>query len=673
MPLPQPYQNESKEAFVSRCMSNPTLQTEFPTQEQRLAVCHAQWEAAQQKPAQAGPNNMLILTPQKIQLQAQAQSSDKPVPVRIVAYSGGQIRVPGWGSVVIDLAGLDLPARVPLLADHSERVDATAGWGEPRIVENQLWVFGKLSRSAPAGRRVIGLLSDGIPLQASMGVEPVRTERLRPSEEASVNGQIIKAQSHGLILVKAARLREVSILPIGADTTTTVTVTAKGSSTMPDNNPIDTDMLQAERERMLEIETIFDNLPLEGPAQEKSCQLRAQAVREGWTVDRARAEALELLRTSRAKSVTPVRGRSTARPNGLLTAAALRLLGHEKLAENDLGAEALNHIEQMGINSCLDLCRAACELHLGYVPTGRDAMIRAAFSTNELTEALGAAADKVALDAYRQAPSTWQSFAQVVSAANFREHTGIRLAAAVQLEAVPPDGELKHGTLNEETATFKVVTYGKMVGMNRVAVINDDLGLLAQIPAAFGRAAARKVSDLVYGVLMANADNFFSAGHGNLLTGANSALSIDSLAQAIQALRNQTDADGMPLDLVPRVLLVPPALEATARQVLNSAELHREGTDQTPTGNPFANLNLTLEVEPRLENSNFSGYSTTAWYLLCGPADGAFLAAFLNGRRGPTIEQSQADFNTLGVQYRCWIDAGAAQGDYRAAVKANGA
>jgi Escherichia/Staphylococcus phage prohead protease len=42
MPLPTPHKNESHDAFMSRCMANPTMMSDFPDQPQRLAVCFKQ-------------------------------------------------------------------------------------------------------------------------------------------------------------------------------------------------------------------------------------------------------------------------------------------------------------------------------------------------------------------------------------------------------------------------------------------------------------------------------------------------------------------------------------------------------------------------------------------------------------------------------------------------------
>jgi len=43
MPLPIKRKNESKDDFISRCMSSEVMQREFPKRKQRLAICYKQW------------------------------------------------------------------------------------------------------------------------------------------------------------------------------------------------------------------------------------------------------------------------------------------------------------------------------------------------------------------------------------------------------------------------------------------------------------------------------------------------------------------------------------------------------------------------------------------------------------------------------------------------------
>ena len=46
--------------------------------------------------------------------------------------------------------------------------------------------------------------------------------------------------------------------------------------------------------------------------------------------------------------------------------------------------------------------------------------------------------------------------------------------------------------------------------------------------------------------------------------------------------------------------------------------------------------------------------------------------AFLNGVDRPTVEKTDAYFNTLGIQFHGYIDFGVREQDYRGALKLKG-
>jgi hypothetical protein len=161
----------------------------------------------------------------------------------------------------------------------------------------------------------------------------------------------------------------------------------------------------------------------------------------------------------------------------------------------------------------------------------------------------------------------------------------------------------------------------------------------------------------------------FSAAHNNLLTGATSALSKDSLAQAVKLFKLQKDKDGEPIAIAPRILLVPPAKETLALELVRGITVVAAGSTDIvrPAMNALANLNLEVITSPWLTNDN-------AWYLFGNPAEvDTFEIGYLKGRRVPVIEQGETDFNTLGMWFRVYFDCGVAPMDFRGMVKANGA
>jgi hypothetical protein len=77
-------------------------------------------------------------------------------------------------------------------------------------------------------------------------------------------------------------------------------------------------------------------------------------------------------------------------------------------------------------------------------------------------------------------------------------------------------------------------------------------------------------------------------------------------------------------------------------------------------------------VVPQLENSNFTGYSATTWWMLPDPAIlASAVVSFLNGVQTPVVESADADFNVLGIQLRGYHDFGVDMSEYLASVQAN--
>jgi hypothetical protein len=357
-----------------------------------------------------------------------------------------------------------------------------------------------------------------------------------------------------------------------------------------------------------------------------------------------------------------------------LEAAILAHMHCEGLAEKHLGATAAQQARDLRATNLVDLCRAALMLDGKDAPHGREAMIRAALSTYSLPVALGNAANKVLMEAYTESPASWRPFAAIKSANDFKAHTGVRPSGASDLVELAPGGEVKHGSLKEATYGYRVDTFARMIGIDRRDIINDDLSLFDDTARSMGRAAMRSLSDLVYQVLLANAGgNFFTAGNANYETGAATALSSTSLAKGIAMMLSQRDDEHRDLDIRPRILLVPPELQQTAKELLMSDFLQRANND-LPTGNALKNA-VSLEVEPRLSNAaRFDGTSAKAWYLFAGPADSAMIVAFLQGQQSPTVEFFGLDSepNKLAVSWRVYFDYGAALADHRAAYKAKG-
>ena len=121
------------------------------------------------------------------------------------------------------------------------------------------------------------------------------------------------------------------------------------------------------------------------------------------------------------------------------------------------------------------------------------------------------------------------------------------MTGSFKFEQVGPDGELKHGKVDEQKFGQKADTHGIMFALTRQMIINDDLGAFTDIPRQIGMGAAEAIADAVWGLLLSNPTQsdgkaFFHADHKNYLDGADTALTVDGLTAAEVAVRRADQA-----------------------------------------------------------------------------------------------------------------------------------
>jgi hypothetical protein len=562
----------------------------------------------------------------------------------------------------VDLAGLRIPESVPLLVNHANETGSRIGMVHVYVRGQTLELEGEIIPGTEDAEQVLRHARLRPPWQLSIGAEPADVELVR--DRRIVNGQ---AQDGPFYHVKRAVLREISVLPCGADAEThlaiAATFTFAGDWNMEAEKEVEGREL-AESQRI----AMVHSLCVEHPA------LEAEAIRAGWDVDQVREAVLEALRGARP-TVTAMRGRKVHEARAVLACAAMLHAGLSDVAERAYGADLMQMAEEARVNSLFSLCERLLAAEGIQPPSGRHDLIRAAFSTASLPNLLGDAAGKILLDAYNEAPATWQSFAKIVDVQDFHAHPALRPTFLGNMEEVEPGGELRHTVLSEQALSeVKIATFGKVLRVTRQDVINDDTGFLSEVAGAYGKQARRGLNDLVWGVIMANAGTpaFFSTDHANLLGNGTSALQASSLAAAVTLLRCQRDENQADLDIKPAVLVVPPELEMVARGILESAEV--QAAESLPLGNALKGI-AKLEVESRASNlTKFAGASATGWYLFASPQDAPVIVAFLRGNRTPTVETFglDAEPGTLGLSWRTFFDYGAVLNDWRAAVRSDG-
>ena len=427
-----------------------------------------------------------------------------------------------------------------------------------------------------------------------------------------------------------------------------------------------------------------------------SAQIKSSALNEEWSAERmslalVRAEADQQVALVQAERPTPpaVHG-STHDSSPDVIEAALCLSAGLRKPEDHFDEKILEAADKQYRNLGLQqfLLQAAftngyqvsagSRIHSGNVrevlrfacPT---APVQAAgFSTLDVSGILSNTGNKMLLDGFNQIPQTWREVAAVQSVTDFKEVTRYRMTADLEYEELPATGEIKHGTLGEESYTIQARTYAKMLALTRTDIINDDLGAFNDLRTRLGMGAVLKMNK-VFWTLWINNSSFFTSGRSNYQDGATTTLSEAGLNTAVKLFREMKGPDGNFLGLTPDRIVVPTALEATAKKINVSMELRdTTASTKTFTSNIYQGSFRPVSIA-ELGDSNYTGYSALAWYLLCDPAILATAAmCFLNGQQSPTIESADADFNTLGIQLRGYHDFGVNFSEYRAGVKSKG-
>lgn len=408
--------------------------------------------------------------------------------------------------------------------------------------------------------------------------------------------------------------------------------------------------MEQERKRTSEITALFRDFDVEGADE---------AIVMGVSVDEARAMVMDQLR-ARNKGVSVTMGEAesdkfrAAAQDAVLMAAGIpvadaapgaqELRGHSmvELARESLQREGL----QANFGDNMELARQAIN------------------STTTFPAIMANLANKSVMVGFNEAETTYQIWAGKGSNRDFKEAARVALSEAGNLELVPEGGQFQQDFLGEASARTKVATYGKLFSLTRQAIINDDLGLFSKIATKYGSAAKRLVNKMVYAQLTGNVKMqdgvaLFDSKHGNV-AGTGEALSVKSIAKAITAMRRQKGITGdATLNITPKYLVVPPELEMTAYQIVNSTA----AVDGVNSGvaNPCKGR-FVVVADAELTDPD-------AWYLVADASQHDTIeVTYLNGVETPRLETRQG-FDVDGIEYKVAFDCGVSALDFRGVFK----
>lgn len=174
-----------------------------------------------------------------------------------------------------------------------------------------------------------------------------------------------------------------------------------------------------------------------------------------------------------------------------------------------------------------------------------------------------------------------------------------------------------------------VESYAANLVVSYRLVVNDDLNAVATTARAIAVAAARREARRLYEFLegnpsMGDGAPMFSSGAGNLVTGVSGGVTAANLGTAMAALRNQKTPGDQYANHRVQTLIVPPAEEQPAYQVLRETGI--EG--------------VSVIAAPWVASSN--------WYAMAAPDIAPAVAMLYLGPRGDTAMRTVRTFRRPG-------------------------
>jgi hypothetical protein len=290
--------------------------------------------------------------------------------------------------------------------------------------------------------------------------------------------------------------------------------------------------------------------------------------------------------------------------------------------------------------------------------------LREAMSTSDFPALFEDILSRRLASAYMVYGTNWTAYAQQRMVPDFRNVKTLATFGGNQLLVEAPEGTTGVGyraVEDRELADYAVKKYVGKVQMTMETLVNDDLGAFDILPTSLAEGARRSEEKFVtelYAGTSGPLASVYNATNNNVVT-SNPELSISALQTAYTVLKNQTDENGLPIFIDAVTLVVPPALEITARNILNATQLEiglvGQGAVAAPadeqrivTANWMANK-TQIVVNPWLPYIADSN-GDTSWYLFASPTSGrpAIEVGFLSLLGGaPTIFRRRPDAVSL--------------------------
>ena len=450
-----------------------------------------------------------------------------------------------------------------------------------------------------------------------------------------------------------------------------------------------------------------------------SDDMKRTAIRKGWSVDQLKDKALEAKEHDRGEPVVAGTGdgsrpgfsvapygfsRTEPEQNNQMLSGAL-LIGSLDRSEvvptlqtmvggtfdseqtKQRAEQIANQADDLGPMLPTDICRAALALNNHRVPSGHEDMVRAAIATGSLSNVMEPSLNARMMRAFREGEDMTDRFTSETDVRDFRQNE----RHSIGKQGTPAKRHryeaARSGTISDRAPeTYKVFEYADTRFIDEQDIVDDRLDVFDRMPMEMGMAFRRLKRELVYFILLNNANMadgnalFDSANHSN---DSDLALDKTNLESVIKKMRTQ-QKDGVNLNVMPRTIIAAEELGFTAEELLSSQRLITRGNTDDTLGNFNALSRMGMEVVPSPELSNgvtdpdsgtTAAGSSTTWFLAANPTQVPVIeVAYIAGRgRNPRTNTRRlaGENSQYGIEYSAQHAIGAKALDWVGLQKGN--
>ena len=406
-------------------------------------------------------------------------------------------------------------------------------------------------------------------------------------------------------------------------------------------------------------------------------EMREKLLDDGATVEEARKAVMDELEKRSAANQTPPAGQHVTGQRDYIDQVlepltdAMCVRGGVNIPEEKRHKD----YRQFTVSSVRDVCLNIL-LQRGESPDimrlAPGEIFTRAIATGDLPILLKSTAERSLMAGWEYQDETYGAWTGSGSTNDLREKTVARGLANFQLKEVKEGQDYEYADMSEESLSYRVAKFGRMIAFTEEASINDNLDQITIYPEEMGRACRALEADLAYNFLINNPNGpdgteIFSSAHKNLAA-SGSKPTEDSVNAALLAMSVQKDASGKLIRVMPRAGVFPAAFKATVDKLLNT-EFWNDSNAASTQKNTAYRILPKLVFEPRLDAAFES--QNLPWFII-GQENKGVVIVHLRGYETPQMKTEQS-FNIDGFRAKIRHFCGAYAASHQALYKNPGA